>query len=68
MAVDPVCHKEIHPQKSAGHAEHLGHKYYFCSRSCEKSFRANPEYYTRHHKSGSLHPVKVRVSCHFTAF
>jgi YHS domain-containing protein len=69
MAVDPVCHKEIPADKAAGHLEHKAHKYYFCSKSCEKSFRANPEHYTqRHHKAGLRHSTKGRASCDFTAF
>lgn len=69
MAVDPVCHKEIRPDQAVGHVEYKAHKYYFCSRSCEKSFKANPEHFTRRqHKGGLRYSLKSRASCDFTAF
>jgi YHS domain-containing protein len=69
MAVDPVCRKEISAQKSAGQVEHGGRKYYFCSRSCEKSFKAKPEHYISHEKKSGLQDiVQSRGSCDFTPF
>ena len=70
MAVDPVCHKEISKEKSAGQAEHRGQSYYFCSKSCEKSFRSNPEHFTRRGSRGGLHKktgLNHSASCDFTA-
>ncbi len=39
---DPVCGMEIDPDSAAGHVEHNGHTYFFCSRSCQAKFEANP--------------------------
>jgi Cu+-exporting ATPase len=41
--LDPVCGMTISPDDAAGHVEHQGKTYYFCSQSCLDQFRANPE-------------------------
>jgi P-type Cu+ transporter len=41
--VDPVCGMSITPEDAAGHVEHAGQTYYFCSQSCLERFRENPE-------------------------
>ncbi|MGH9175876.1 MAG: heavy metal translocating P-type ATPase, partial [Vicinamibacterales bacterium] len=41
--VDPVCGMTISPADAAGHLDHNGHTYYFCSNSCLEQFRADPE-------------------------
>jgi Cu+-exporting ATPase len=43
--IDPVCGMEVDPAEAAGHVEHRGHHYYFCSEHCVQSFRADPEKY-----------------------
>ena len=42
---DPVCGMTVEPESAAGHVEHEGKTYYFCSRSCVEKFKANPEKY-----------------------
>ncbi|MCM3879992.1 MAG: heavy metal translocating P-type ATPase [Vicinamibacterales bacterium] len=41
--LDLVCGMTVLPGKAAGQAEHRGHTYYFCSESCLKRFKADPE-------------------------
>src|SRR5215204_7158766 len=41
--LDPVCGMTISPDAAAGHVEHSGQTYYFCSRNCLDRFRADPE-------------------------
>ena len=41
--VDPVCGMTIAPADAVGHVEHRGQTYYFCSESCLKQFRADPQ-------------------------
>ena len=41
--LDPVCGMTISPDDAAGHVDHKGHTYYFCSESCLEQFRADPE-------------------------
>ena len=45
QATDPVCGMTIHPMFAAGSAEHGGIKYYFCSKHCLESFKADPGKY-----------------------
>ncbi|WP_082746369.1 heavy metal translocating P-type ATPase [Sphingomonas sp. CCH5-D11] len=42
---DPVCGMTVDPAKTAHHAEHDGHAYYFCSAGCRAKFVANPDAY-----------------------
>jgi P-type Cu+ transporter len=42
---DPVCGMDVNPETAAGHAEHAGQTYHFCSRSCVAKFEADPEKY-----------------------
>ena len=46
-AKDPVCKMEVDEQKAAGHSEHRGHQYFFCSKTCKQEFDANPEQYAQ---------------------
>jgi P-type Cu+ transporter len=41
--VDPVCGMTISPADAAGHVDHAGQTYYFCSDSCVERFSADPE-------------------------
>ena len=45
MALDPVCGMTVDPAKAAGHAEHKGTIYHFCSQHCMQAFKADPEKY-----------------------
>ena len=53
--VDPVCGMSITVEAAAGHIEHDGASYHFCSPSCMENFRADPERYLGHrvHKTPS---------------
>ena len=42
MAIDPICGMTVEPETAAGHAEHEGETYYFCSLHCLDRFRAAP--------------------------
>src|SRR5262245_23502769 len=41
--IDPVCGMDVDPATAAGHSEHAGHHYSFCSASCKGRFDADPE-------------------------
>ena len=43
---DPVCGMQVE-EADAGHTEHEGTTYYFCSTGCKDKFEASPEDYTR---------------------
>ena len=43
MALDPVCGMTVDPARAAGHVEHDGTTYYFCSKGCVAKFTADPE-------------------------
>ena len=43
--IDPVCGMTVEPDHAAGMAEHKGKTYYFCSASCLKKFKAEPQRY-----------------------
>src|SRR6185295_3584496 len=45
MAVDPVCGMMVDPTRAAGHVEHEGTTYYFCSKGCVAKFSADPKKY-----------------------
>ena len=41
--IDPVCGMEVDPEHAAGHSEHAGQTYHFCSAGCKARFDAEPE-------------------------
>jgi Cu+-exporting ATPase len=43
--IDPVCGMEVDPDRAAGHSEHDGKTYWFCSASCKRKFDADPARY-----------------------
>ncbi len=43
--VDPVCGMSVDPARAAGHVEHKGTTYSFCSKSCVAKFSADPDKY-----------------------
>ena len=45
---DPVCDMIVDPAASPHRAEHAGHAYHFCSRSCRERFIADPAHYLAH--------------------
>jgi YHS domain-containing protein len=45
-ATDPVCKRVIEEEKAAGHSEHQGRKYFFCSKMCKQKFDQDPDRYT----------------------
>ena len=42
---DPVCGMEIDVATAAGHTEHAGQTYSFCSPGCKDKFDKNPSQY-----------------------
>jgi len=45
--VDPVCGMMVDPERAAGHVDHAGKTYYFCSKVCKTKFDANPTQYAK---------------------
>src|SRR6266850_1061364 len=64
MALDPVCGMTVDPAKAAGHFEHKGTTYHFCSQRCLHAFSADPEKYLSP-KGGHAQPAKegVKYTC-----
>ena len=48
MALDPICGMTVDPATAAGHFDHDGRTYYFCSVHCLDRFRAAPDQYVNH--------------------
>ncbi len=44
-AKDPVCKMDVDEQKAAGHSEHNGHQYFFCSKMYKQKFDQDPDRY-----------------------
>ena len=55
--LDPVCGMMVDPDRAAGHVEHLGTAYHFCSKGCVAKFTADPEKYL----SGKREPMTAVV-------
>lgn len=51
LATDPVCGMEISQATASGSLEFDGHRYYFCSPSCQVKFAANPEEFAHPQKA-----------------
>ena len=51
--LDPVCGMMVDPERAAGHIEHLGTTYHFCSKGCVAKFSADPDKYL----SGAREPM-----------
>jgi Cu+-exporting ATPase len=47
VAKDPVCGMQVDPATAAGSSQHNGKTYYFCSKSCQAKFDANPSQFVR---------------------
>jgi Cu+-exporting ATPase len=57
--IDPVCGMTVEPEHAAGLAEHKGKTYAFCSASCLKKFKAEPQRYL---DRGATQPVHAAAS------
>jgi Cu+-exporting ATPase len=47
MEKDVVCGMQVNPAKAAGTSQYSGKTYYFCSKSCNTKFDANPKQYAK---------------------
>ena len=56
--VDPVCGMMVDPERAAGHVEHGGKTYYFCSKGCVAKFSADPEKFL----SGKREPMQSHAA------
>jgi Cu+-exporting ATPase len=45
VVLDPVCGMTVDPARAAGHVDHDGTTYYFCSKGCAARFSADPQKY-----------------------
>lgn len=65
QATDPVCGMSVDQGKSARHIEHKGTTYHFCSDSCEKKFRTNPEQFLQPQNdiTPEVVPEDVQYTC-----
>ena len=54
--LDPVCGMMVDPDKAAGHVEHKGTTYHFCSKGCVAKFTATPDAYLSG-KREPMHPA-----------
>jgi len=55
---DPVCHMGVKPDEAAATYKYKGQTYYFCSLSCHRKFRDNPEKYAGAAAAAPPAPVK----------
>jgi Cu+-exporting ATPase len=63
VVVDPVCGMQIESATAAGHMNHGGRTYFFCSARCEEKFRSNPDHYVgATHAAGAAAPPAVSRS------
>src|SRR5688572_1086666 len=65
-AIDPVCGMEVDPATVAGHSEHGGRTYHFCSAGCKARFDAAPQKFVPGVKSAEprQHPSHERHGEH----
>lgn len=52
--IDPVCGMKVIPEKAAGHSDHQGRRFFFCSLGCKKKFDAEPRRYLEPQRSGEV--------------
>lgn len=45
FATDPVCRMRIIKDQAAGHFDHQGHRFFFCTQSCLAEFAADPDHF-----------------------
>ena len=58
---DPVCGMEVTPGSAAGHSEHAGTDYYFCSSTCKQKFDAAPQRFLHKNAGAAAHPTAATV-------
>src|SRR5262245_6878200 len=70
QVTDPVCGMQVNPQSAAGSHQHSGVTYYFCSKHCLESFKADPHKYlaatnTAAHATPAAHgaPAGAQYTC-----
>ncbi|HKQ05603.1 MAG TPA: heavy metal translocating P-type ATPase [Blastocatellia bacterium] len=47
LVTDPVCGMQINPETSAGSSQYGGKAYFFCSKTCQEKFEADPSRYLK---------------------
>ncbi|MEO8099431.1 MAG: heavy metal translocating P-type ATPase [Acidobacteriota bacterium] len=60
---DPVCGMDVDPEKAAGHAQHAGQTYQFCSRNCLAKFEADPTKYVGRSKDAAPSRSSAEYTC-----
>lgn len=60
MAKDPVCGMEVNKEKAPSVFLYLGQTLYFCSPSCQRLFRGNPDKYIK----GTVQRMSAQSSHH----
>src|SRR3982074_1731824 len=63
MALDPVCGMTVEPEKAAGHVEHEGRTYFFCSKHCAHAFKADPKRFLKKDSPKKAQPQGARYTC-----
>ncbi len=57
--LDPVCGMMVDPDRAAGHVEHKGTTYSFCSKSCAAKFSADPDKYLAGLREPMHAPIQI---------
>lgn len=58
QVIDPVCGMSIDSGKAPKRETWQGQTYYFCSRSCQETFRSAPERYAEKSDNRDLRPLR----------
>jgi adenylate cyclase len=53
LAVDPVCHMAVDPERAVGRLLHDGRVFHFCSLPCAGAFARHPERYSAPQHNGA---------------
>lgn len=66
--IDPVCGMKVIPEKAAGHSDHQGKRFFFCSLGCKNKFDAEPGRYLKPQRTSETetpdgHSVQVEYIC-----
>jgi len=59
--LDPVCGMMVDPDRAAGHVEHNGTTYHFCSTGCVAKFSADPEKYLAGAREAMHAPATIQI-------
>ncbi|MFO0863267.1 MAG: heavy metal translocating P-type ATPase [Gemmataceae bacterium] len=57
--IDPVCGMPVDPATAAGSVEHDGATYWFCSTSCVRKFRTDPDQYLNPREAEAMPPADL---------